>query len=98
MRMNDSVTQKLIENEWGCQWIGPEQDPRNGPVTYCGCKVIPGKAYCREHYEKMYVQGSALRKGRSASGVVKKQQWAGNLEELMWEVYEELVAEGEIEA
>jgi len=52
MAMTDSVIQKLIENEWGCQWIGPEQDPRDGPVTYCGCKVIPGKAYCPEHYDK----------------------------------------------
>ena len=66
MAINDTVMQKIIEKE-GCQWIGPDQDPKTGPVTICGCAVIPGKAYCQEHYDRVYVKGSALTKGRSAS-------------------------------
>ena len=99
MAITDTVMQKLIEKE-GCQYIGPDQDPRKGPVTMCGHKVVPGKSYCEEHYRIMYIGGSALTKGRSASRVAKKQQaWDPvDLSETMWEVYEELLAEGEIEA
>ena len=99
MAMTDTVMQKLIEKE-GCQWLGPDQDPRDGPTTICGHKVIPGKAYCEEHYHRVYIGGTALTKKRSASAVVKKQHsWApGELEDLLWECYEELIAEGAIEA
>ena len=95
MDLERSLAQKIYDKE-GCQWIGPEQE--KWPYTMCGCKVRTNSAYCEEHHARMYVKDSALTKGRSASRVAKKQQWAGNLEELMWEVYEELVAEGEIEA
>jgi hypothetical protein len=43
-----------------CQWIGPEQDPRKGPVHYCGAKTLEGKAYCGEHYWRVYQRGTAL--------------------------------------
>jgi len=44
----------------GCQWLGPEQDPRTDwPVKYCGHRVIGGTAYCQEHYWKVYKKGSA---------------------------------------
>jgi hypothetical protein len=48
----------------------------------------------------MYQTGTAVTKKRSASAVAKKQhEWApGELEDLLWECYEELLTEGEIEA
>jgi hypothetical protein len=48
----------------------------------------------------MYQTGTAVSKKRSASVVAKKQhEWApGELEDLLWECYEELLTEGEIEA
>jgi hypothetical protein len=95
MAMTDSVIQKLIENEWGCQWIGPEQDPRDGPVTYCGCKVIPGKAYCPEHYDRMYIKGSALTRRRSASLLQKSNSMTREeVEDLFNEIIAELEEEG----
>ncbi|MFM9151297.1 MAG: hypothetical protein ACKOPU_03360 [Candidatus Planktophila sp.] len=98
MAMTDTVMQKLIEKE-GCQYIGPDQDPRKGPVKICGHKVIDGKAYCAEHYPVVYMVGSSITKlKRSASPVAEKQRWEGEISELMWELYEELLAEGEIEA
>ena len=99
MNLTDTVAQKLIEKE-GCQYIGADIDPRLHDVVKCGCAVLPGKSYCREHYAVMYQTGTALTKKRSALGVAKKQhEWApGELEDLLWEVYEELIEEGEIEA
>lgn len=44
----------------GCQYIGPEQDPRRGPVTYCGQRTIEGKSYCHEHYYVVYKKGTAI--------------------------------------
>lgn len=45
----------------GCQYIGPEQDPlRDWPIKYCGCKTIAGKAYCHEHYHKVYAKGTSV--------------------------------------
>lgn len=98
MNLNDTVAQKLIE-KLGCQYMGPDQDPREA-VHYCGKPVLPGKSYCAEHYPIMYQTGTAITKKKSAGGVAKKQhEWApGELEDLLWECYEELVAEGEIEA
>lgn len=43
----------------GCQYIGKDQDPRKGPVTYCGSKTLEGKSYCGEHYHVIYQRGSA---------------------------------------
>jgi hypothetical protein len=95
----DAAIQRILEKE-GCQYMGPDQDPRSGPVKYCGHPVIPGKSYCAEHYPMMYQTGTAITKKRSASLVAKKQHdWdPGELETLLWECYEELLAEGEIEA
>ncbi len=44
----------------GCQYIGKEQDPRKGPVTYCGAQTITGKAYCGDHYWVVYKKGTAI--------------------------------------
>ena len=43
-----------------CQYIGPEQDPRKGPIHYCGAKVIEGKNYCHDHYWIVYKKGTAI--------------------------------------
>jgi len=43
-----------------CQWIGPEQDPRRGPLQYCGSAVISGKSYCGDHYWLVYKRGTAI--------------------------------------
>lgn len=67
----------------GCQWIGEDQDPLiHSPIRYCGCDVVPGKAYCEEHYPRVYVVGSAVTKGRSASRS-KKTTDALTLDEVM---------------
>lgn len=97
--LSDSAVQRMLAKE-GCQYMGPNQDPRHSAVKYCGHPVIPGKSYCSEHYPVMYQTGTAVTKKRSASAVAKKQhEWApGELEDLLWECYEELLTEGEIEA
>jgi hypothetical protein len=44
----------------GCTWIGPEQDPRKGPVEYCGkVPLWPGRSYCEEHIWQVYRKGTA---------------------------------------
>jgi hypothetical protein len=94
---SDAVMQKILEKE-GCQWIGPDQDPLiHSPIKYCGCKVIPGKAYCAEHYPRVYMVGSAITKGRSASNRGKKATDTMTVDEvmdLMNEVIKELEDEG----
>ncbi len=44
----------------GCQYIGPEQDPRKGPVTYCGKPTLEGKSYCADHYYVVYKAGTSV--------------------------------------
>ena len=59
-----------------CQYIGKDQDPRKGPVTYCGDKTIEGKSYCHEHYYVIYQRGSA------PSGKKKEKAIDAELEQL----------------
>jgi len=96
MNLSETVAQRIVE-KLGCQYMGPIQDP-NQPVQYCGHTVVKGKSYCATHYPMIYQNGSATVKKASAKVVAKKQQvWApGELEDLMWECYEELLADGEI--
>ena len=98
MNLSETVADKMVER-MGCQYMGPNQDPRE-PVQYCGKPNLKGKSYCEEHYSLMYQTGTATSKKRSAAIVAKKQhEWApGELEDLMMEVYQELIDEGEIEA
>ncbi len=94
--LSDAVMQKILEKE-GCQWIGPDQDPLiHSPIKYCGCKVIPGKSYCEEHYPRVYVVGSAVTKGRSAGRRGKNTTEGMSTEELM-DLINEVVAELEAE-
>ena len=70
-----------------CQWIGPDQDPlTDWPIKYCGDKLMPGKSYCREHYHKMYISGSAI------SGKRKQKQLEAEIKELE---LQQLIAEQE---
>ncbi len=78
-----------------CEWLGPEQDPRDGPTTYCGHPSLPGKSYCEEHYPRVYVVGSALTKGRSADPLRKSNRMTQDeLDDLFNEVIAELEEEG----
>lgn len=43
-----------------CQYIGPEQDPRKGPIHYCGARTLEGKSYCGDHYYRVYQKGTAI--------------------------------------
>ena len=99
MDLTTTLAQKIYDRE-GCQYIGPDQDPRRDIVKMCGCTVLKGKAYCGEHYNIVYGAGTALTKKRVPAVVAKKQhEWApGELEDLLWAAYEELVESGEIEA
>jgi len=81
----------------GCQWIGEDQDPRiHSPIKYCGCRVLMGRAYCEEHYPRVYVVGSAITRGRSAGGRGKKATDAMSMEDVM-DLVNEAIAELEAE-
>ena len=81
----------------GCQWLGPEYDPREHkdrlkPTPYCGCKDLVGESlYCAEHYARMYVKGSALRKRKKD---IARAQQLRDLESLFNEAVAELESEG----
>jgi hypothetical protein len=55
----------LALRQYGCTYLGADYDPRThrGPTPYCGAHdLVQGTLYCTQHYEGMYVKGSALRK------------------------------------
>lgn len=56
----------------GCQYIGPEQDPRKGPITYCGCKTLEGKAYCADHYYVVYAKETSVNGKRKERAIDKE--------------------------
>ena len=66
----------------GCQYIGPEQDPRKGPVTYCGAKTIDGKSYCHEHYYVVYQKGTAIAGRRKERAIEKEIEDLKRLQEI----------------
>ncbi len=71
----------------GCQYIGPEQDPRKGPVTYCGKPTLTGKSYCEDHYWVVYKKGSSNLKGNTKAieaeiAELKKQQEIDEVENM----------------
>jgi hypothetical protein len=82
-------------NYEGCSYIGPDQDPAiHWPIKYCGCATLPGKAYCEDHYSKMYQKGTALRKRHKD---IRKANEIRMWESLFNEVVEELEEEGELD-
>lgn len=93
---------KYFVRSLGCQWLGPEFDPREwykanpGKETpYCGCHDLEGDSvYCKEHYPKMYAKGTALRKRKKDAR--KKQVFEDLLQEII-DVHDELEAEGAFE-
>ena len=70
----------------GCQYIGPEQDPRKGPIHYCGAKTLQGKSYCGDHYWLVYQRGTAIAGRRKEKAIdqeieeLKKQQELDEME------------------
>jgi hypothetical protein len=61
----------------GCQYLGPEFDPRTwryteAPTPYCGKKTIDGKNYCHDHYYVVYQKGSAVA-GRKKEKIIEKE-------------------------
>ena len=81
----------------GCQWLGADYDPRKHsdrlkPTPYCGCKELVGESmYCQEHYARMYVKGSALRKRKKD---IRTANSVWDLESDMNAAVEELIEEG----
>ena len=73
-----------------CTWIGPEQE---GPVFRytCTCPALPGRAYCEEHFERVYQVGSALRKRHKD---IRRANAVWDLESELNRAVEELEAEG----
>lgn len=60
-----------------CQYLGPEFDARtwdyfNKATPYCGCKVVPGKSYCAEHYYTVYKKGTSVNGKRREKEVEKE--------------------------
>jgi hypothetical protein len=55
-----------------CQWIGPDKDPirDHENLFTCGSAVIPGKAYCQEHYSRVYIGGSAVKSARAINRLI----------------------------
>ena len=77
-------------NKQGCQYIGPEQE---GPVyrMLCDCPTLAGRAYCEEHFSRVYQVGSALRKRRKD---LRTANSVWDLESDMNAAVEELIEEG----
>ena len=73
-----------------CQWIGPEQ---LGPLyrMQCSCKPLEGRAYCEEHFERVYQAGTALRKRKKD---IRTANSVWDLESDMNAAVEELIEEG----
>ena len=66
----------------GCQWIGTEQDPQRGPVTYCGCTPLwPGRSYCEEHVWRVYRKGSSVGTVRKNKAIERELAELKRLEE-----------------
>lgn len=79
----------------GCQWVGPDQDPRkHSPMKCCGAKVLQGKAYCEEHYPQVYVVGSATTRSASRSKKTTEVMTVDELMDLFNEAIFELEQEG----
>ena len=57
----------------GCQWVGAEQDPRRGPLQFCGCVPLwPGRSYCEQHVWQVYRKGSAAGTKRKNRAIEKE--------------------------
>jgi len=56
-----------------CQYIGPEQDPRTGPIHYCGSTHMwPGRSYCVDHVWKVYAKGTGINNKRQIKAIEKE--------------------------
>ena len=67
----------------GCQYIGAEQDPQKGPVTYCGKTPLwPGRSYCEEHVWRVYQKGTAVGMSRKNRAIEKELEDLKRLQEI----------------
>jgi hypothetical protein len=71
----------------GCQYLGPEFDPRTwryteAPTPYCGCKTIAGKNYCAEHYYVVYKKGTAIAGRRKEKAIEQEIEELKRLQEI----------------
>ena len=73
----------------GCLWIGPDQDPRKGPVTYCGKPTLEGKHYCHEHYWRVYAKGTTINGRRKEKAIDAEIAELKRLEDLELELENE---------
>jgi len=56
-----------------CTWIGPDQDPLiHHPIHYCGAPSVQGKSYCHEHYQRVYIGGTALTGKKKLKNLLKE--------------------------
>jgi len=85
---------RALLKQYGCTYLGATYDARThkGASPYCGAHdLVEGTLYCTQHYESMYVKGSALRKR------TKDQRRANALRQLVSDfnaALEELESEG----
>jgi hypothetical protein len=69
------------ETSGGCQWIGADQDPRLGPIHYCGKKPLwPGRSYCEEHVWQVYKKGTSVGVSRKNRAIEKEMALIKELE------------------
>lgn len=66
----------------GCQYIGPEQDPRRGLVHYCGKPTVGGKSYCADHYYLIYKKGTSVNGRRREKEVEREIEEIKHAQEL----------------
>lgn len=66
----------------GCQWIGPDQDPREGPIHYCGKTTLTDKSYCHEHYWQVFARGTSTAGRRKEREIDEEIAELRRLEEL----------------
>lgn len=80
--------------QYGCTYLGPAYDARShkGASPYCGAHdLVQGTLYCTQHYDVMYVKGSALRKRHKD---IRTADNVRMIESLFNEAVAELEAEG----
>jgi len=68
----DAMWRAIVKKE-GCQYLGPDQDPRvKWPMTPCGKPALDGKSYCAEHYPMMYKIGSSTSGKRKSKAIERE--------------------------
>lgn len=58
-----------------CQWMGPNQDPQNGPVHVCGKETVLGRSYCADHVWQVYQQGTSKGNARKLKELAREVEY-----------------------